>query len=241
MKTNDVVFGTVKFFYPNRPEPDKGYGFVETKRGDYYIPMWACWKIVPGPKEPEFSDECRRWPYQGDEVVLIPDRRPPTNGGAPRAWRWGYKKFWDIAIQEIHDRPLYQVLGENRFRGQKMNGERREETVIDCATMEELQFRFPRGMANDPLGTDEPYRSGPCQRINQWYVWKGGDWQSCPDPRPALAELEECIQNLSKGVVADIQAERPADEADLETLVASTGGRNRGARNTERFHETVAA
>ncbi len=242
MKNNDVVFGTVKFFCPNRAEPDKGYGFVETERGDYYVPMWACRKIANGPKEPEFSEEeCRRWPYQGDEVVLIPDKRPPVNGGAPRAWRWGYRKFWDLALQEIKDRPFYQVRGENRFKGQVMNSDRREEVVIDCATMEELQARYPRGAKNDFLGTEEPYRSSPCQRINQWYVWKDGDWQKCPDPRPALVELENGLQEFSEKVAADLAVERSANNADLEALVASTGGRNRGVNHTQQFREAVMA
>ena len=210
MKIN-ALFAKVVIFRPNHSEPEKGFGFADTAGGQrFYIPMWACRKIVAGLEGPEFSpEEWNQWPkgaeFAGnnlaDEVVLIPDLRPPRSGEAPRAYRWGYRRWWDVAAREIEARPIYRVMGENRFRGQVVPAERREEEVA-VGTMEELQAKFPREMGNDPLRADKPYHSGPCQRINRWFVWKDGDWCLCEDPRPSSILTMDCQQPNGCGELA---------------------------------------
>ena len=221
----NILFAKVVAFRLNRPEPEKSFGFADTAEGERFnIPMWTCRKIVPGLSAPEFSpEEWHQWPKSvefvgdklADEIVLIPDLRPPRPGTVPRAYQWGYKRFWDAAARIIEERPIYRVMGENRFKGQVMPAERREEEIV-VGTAEELQEQFPRGGTNDPLGTEKPYRSGPCQRINRWFVWDKSDWVACEDPRPRadltmdcqqqLTELDQDLANLGHTQVAKFKA-----------------------------------
>lgn len=222
MKDNDgnvVVFAKVTMFRPNHEEPLAGFGFARTDDGkDFFLPMSSCRKVVAGHTAPEFSyEDWKQWPRFGDEIVLLPDLRPPIPGKATRAGRWGYRKYWDTALAEIKNRPVYRVVGQNRFKGQVMkNAELREEEVA-IGTLDELCARFPRGVANDPVGTENPYRSGPCQRINSWKIWKDGNFVACEDPRPK--------PEVGNGNGASTELDR-----ELEDLARSANGRRFGTQ-----------
>jgi hypothetical protein len=205
------VFAKVTNFRPNHTESAKGFGFAKTAEGkDFYLPMWACRKVFAGPTAPDFSfEEWQQWPHFNDEIVVLPDIHSPRNGEAHRAWRWGYRRYWDLALNQIKDRPMYRVVGENRFKGQVMKNDIREEEVT-VGTMEELQSKFPRGVANDPLGTEQPYRSGPCQRLNRWQIWKNAEFVNCDDPRPNpnLVSVTTCERELKPEAAAHSVAEQ---------------------------------
>ncbi len=230
-------------FRPNHDESLAGFGFAKTADGkDYFLPMSSCRKVVAGPTAPEFScEDWSQWPKCGDEVVITPDLRPALPGRAPRAGLWGYKRYWDLALSQIKTRSMYRVVGENRFKGQIMrNGVREEEVAV--GTMEELQARFPRGRENDPVGTEKPYHSGPCQRINRWTVWKDADFVACDDPRPnpnpnpnpvavAVCNREQ------KPAVAEQLTEL---DRELEEFARSASGRRAGTTTRRPDRELVA-
>lgn len=226
---NTVVFARVNMFRPNHEEPLAGFGFAKTAEGkDFFLPMSSCRKVVAGSTAPEFSyEDWSQWPRFGDEVVILPDLRPPIPGKATRACRWGYRKYWDTALAEIKNRPVYRVVGENRFKGQLMNSNVREEELA-IGTLEELQARFPRGLANDPVGTDKLYRSGPCQRINRWQVWKDANFVPCDDPRPKPNPVAVVVCNREvKPEVGNNGNGTPTElDRELEELARSTSGRN---------------
>lgn len=239
MEDNDgnvVVCAKVTMFRPNHEEPLAGFGFAKTDDGkDFFLPMSTCRKVVAGSTAPEFSyEDWKQWPRLGDEVIIAPDLRPPIPGKATRAGCWGYKKYWDAALAEIKNRPIYRVVGENRFKGQLMkNGAREEEVAV--GTMEELQARFPRGLANDPLGTEKPYHSGPCQRINRWFVWKDADFVPCDDPRPTPnpVALAACSREVKPESGNGAQTEM---DRELEELARSTNGRRAGTKTPRPGH-----
>lgn|GEM_PF-3204783 len=243
MHTNNtvgVVFARVVSFHPNHTESAKGFGFAQTQDGkDFYLPMWACRKILAGPTAPDFSfEEWGQWPRRGDEIVILPDAKPAFAGKAPRAWRWGYRRYWDLALNQIKDRPMYRVVGENRFKGQVMrNGAREQEVAVGM--MEELQAKFPRGVANDPLGTEQPYRSGPCSRLNRWFVFRDAEFVPCDDPRPNPNPVALAMVN-SEAPKADSS---PANELEreLEELAASAGGKRAGTKTRRPHAELVPA
>lgn len=247
MKDNDgnVVFAKVFMFRPDHVEPLKGFGFAEAEDGKkFFLPMSGCRKVVVGSTAPEFSyEDWKQWPCRGDEVVILPDLRPPIPGKATRAGRWGYRRYWDSALSEIKARPVYRVVGENRFRGQLMkNGAREEEIAV--GTLEELQTKFPRGVANDPLGTGAPYRSGPCQRINRWQVWRNADFAPCDDPRskPNPPAVAVCNRELEPETVAGNGD--PTAELWIKELVAlanSAGGRRTGTTTPRPGRQLVPA
>lgn len=238
---NTVVFAKVTMFRPNHDEPLASFGFAKTAEGtDFFLPMSSCRKVVAGSTAPEFScEDWAQWPHFGDEVVILPDLRPPIPGKATRACRWGYKRYWDAALAEINNRPIYRVVGENRFKGKMMkNGAREEEIAV--GTVEELQARFPRGVQNDPLGTDSPYRSGPCQRINRWTVWKNADFVACDDPRPKPnpVAVAVCAREQKPAATNGNSALTELDH-ELEELARSSGGRRAGTKTIRPDHENV--
>lgn len=229
---NRVVFAKVFMFRPDHAEPLKGFGFARAEDGkEFFLPMSSCRKVVAGSTAPEFSyEDWKQWPRFGEEVVILPDLRPPLPGKATRAGLWGYKRYWDSALSEIKARPVYRVVGENRFKGQLMNGGVREEELA-VGTVEELHAQFPRGLVNDPLGTEQPYRSGPCSRINRWQVWKDVDFISCNDPRPKPNPVAVAVCNREVkpqvGNENDIQTDL---DRELEELARSVNGRRAGTK-----------
>jgi hypothetical protein len=198
-----IVIGTVTFFN------SKGlYGFAKTPEGDYHFHMNACRKIVAGPTTPDFGfGSWGAWPKFGDMIVIMPPEIRRYTGKAPSAQCWGYQSYWNKVQEEILNRPLYRVLGENRFKGQVMAKRVRSE-VIETGTMEELASKYPRGVSNDPLGTETPYRTGPCSRISRWVIrvaGRGGEddrWVACSDPRPVPTSLMRSMPTASAEAVA---------------------------------------
>jgi len=162
---NQLVVAVVSKFFSTGQ-----YGFANdsTTGQDYHFHMAACRRVEAGRMEPEFTDEWMEWPRIGDGIVLIPHR---YSNGLVKAWptyRWGHKKFWDKAVKEIDARPLYRVTeAGNRFQGKFLPGEVAGKEVVR-GSLAVLQRDYPRGVKNDPLGTEESYRSGPCQRVNRW-------------------------------------------------------------------------
>ncbi len=214
MKTqNDVKveFAEMTAFFPRNQ-----FGFAKTDTGEtIFVHMENCRKVLAGVTKPELSYEnCGAWPErESKKIVFIRDYRHPRNGQKVKALRWGYRRFWDRVVHEIAMRPYYRVMGENRFKGQVMNGTCRHQAV-ESGTMEELQSKFPRGTLNDPIGTDKPYRTSPCTRINHCERYDGTDaegkeiWTACGDPRPLpkstpadreLMELANSVNGKRKG------------------------------------------
>lgn len=220
-----LVVGRVQRFFPGGR-----FGFAQANAAVFHFHMNACRKVVPGRTEPEFSVEpWGAWPNAGEEIVLLPDGREPLPGRALNAWRWGYKKYWEKVAAEIASRPHYRVMGENRFKGQVMGNGARYEIVV-TGTLAEMCDLAPRGSVNDPLGTEEPYRSGPCQRINRWQR-RAGDkdgteiWEPCDDPRPLPSRiaLETCQREQA-------DANALAIVSELEALAVGAGGQRRGTK-----------
>lgn len=246
MKDNDgncVVFAKVFMFRPDHVEPLKGFGFAETEDGKkFFLPMSSCRKVVSGSTAPEFSyNDWKQWPCRGDEVVILPDLRPPLPGKFPRAGCWGYRRYWDSALSEIKNRPIYRVVGENLFKWQKMNGAVREDEIA-VGTLEELQAKFPSGVANDPLGTNAPYRSGPCQRINRWQVWRNTDFAPCDDPRSRPnSPVAVCNRELEEAVGDSGDSTETESDKELAELARLAGGRRAGTTTLRPGRQLVSA
>lgn len=231
---NNLVFAKSVSFTPNYYDRDKGFGFARAADGrEYYFQMGTCRKIRAGICEPEFSEEpSRAWPEKGEEIVLLPYEKPFCASMKPAAYRWGYARYYRRVEDEIKARPLYRIVGENRFKGQMMPNGSRETVVVECATLEEILAQFPevRGSYGDRLGPI--YRSGPCERLNRWLIWQEADWVSCDDPRPEVTVSDGVNLSGESRVMIMLDDE-------LDRSVAAAGSKNRGKK--EKPYRAVAA
>lgn len=103
MKTenNTVEFGVVVSFHRVK---QSGIAMVEGI-GEVYFSMARCRRIEPGQNFPEFTGVPNgEYPYVNTEIVLTMGNH--ERGLYPPAAIWGYKRFWDRALDAIRSRQV---------------------------------------------------------------------------------------------------------------------------------------
>lgn len=137
--------------------------------------------LVPGVEEPEIAgSHYNKFLHPDTEISIFEIR-------GPWAWSWAGKCYYDKAVATIEARPTYRVLSyANLFNGEFVHP---TNNVVEIGSREKLSDKFPRILGNDPLGTMNPYVSGPSSRRNRWeklIVNPDGSshWERVDDPRP---------------------------------------------------------
>lgn len=198
MKANEIQFGTVLWF---NLEKNKGQIRVSGEPFDIWFSLDLQRIIVAGFSEPEFGTVAPKSsvvPQKGAQVAVAletgynrevtPDRVSLRRRFVEIA-AWNYAFEYQDVKRNIVARPVYEyeVVEFRFYKGEPVSENQRE--VIATGTATELQAKYQRGDANDPLAPESKIMDITFRRR---FCKKGSQGKWCNDPRP-----------LPKGAVAE--------------------------------------
>lgn len=125
----------------------------------------------------------------GDEVAVnvnvyynwesVPNKR--TLRRTVEVTNWTHAVSYYDAWRIIRARPIFEVVEYVLYNGTPTTGEQRR--VVDRGTAIELQAKYPRGTAGDPLAPEKQLLGFTC--VRRWH--QKSNSQQFPDPRPIPA------------------------------------------------------
>ena len=189
MKTNEQFRSGVVLWFDEGE--NRGQMMVAGEPHDVWFSLDSQREIVAGLAAPKFlatAPTSSTMPQPDMHVVATIQVRFDRDANPERvtlkrvveAVAWNYLQCYQRARWEIEDRLIYQVVQFTLCNGEPVSVDPRK--VIAVGTAAELQFRYPRGVENDPLAQEARCMDIQYRRRFQLKD-EGEDGRWCDDPR----------------------------------------------------------